>query len=226
MRHFVVYPSADYYHKGLVCAKNWRQRGYQILIGDDGPLPTSPHPSIKIQCIPTDPFPGYYKVINYLVRVAFELYDTDLVTCIGDDMDPPKQDAQWIAMKYFERFPDGSGVLQGTGDRQGDTIEGKVASERICGSPTFGRGWWRRGYGGKGPFYDGYRSFYADEDLKLVAEKHGLLWQNPDITIFHRHWSWHGDKRPYHERASLNWQADQDLFLRRKAEGFPGSEPL
>ena len=219
--HFVVFPTADSM-RGYECALKWMRGGYEVLLGlDEGKRIDDPHVyTVELR----SPFAGYYKVINELVANALD--GGDLVTCIGDDMDPPTQGALHVAEMYFSRFPDGFGVLQGTGDMQGKDAYGVQAAARICGSPTFGRGWFERAYGGRGPFHDGYRSFYADEDLWNVAKKCGVLWLEPSLTIKHLHWSWgHMKQQPYHARAQENWTTDRALFFARQAEGFPGWEP-
>lgn len=174
-------------------------------------------------------FPGYYKVINSIVAYAFDR-GADVVTCIGDDMYPPRQGANEHEAVYFDRFPDGFGVMQATGDRQGtpDKVTGRVSSERICGSPTFGREWARRAFMGKGPFGDfGFRSYYCDELLHDVTERDGLLYQDRSFVIDHKHWSFgRTPKQWWHEEANKNWDHDYQLFLSLKARGFPGSEHL
>jgi hypothetical protein len=173
------------------------------------------------------PFPGYYRVINSIVTRAFDS-GADLVSCIGDDQLPPAQGAEEHTRLYFNRFANGLGVMQCTGDRQGEMIGGKVNSERICGSPTFGRAWHERAFQGNGAFGAyGFRSFYCDELLKEVAERRELLYQEPALKIDHVHWAFNrAVKMPYHDRAQENWDHDKQLFDALKAAGFPGSEPL
>ena len=244
MKHFVVFPSAQM-ERGMTCARLWMYRGYDALIGVDeergmvksGDILNAARnvPRTKegdlyfpLWCNVPSPFPGYYRVINDLVTSAFAA-GADLVTCVGDDMEPPSIPnapshctATEHSLMYFHRFPDGEGVMQCTGDRQGEVIDGKVNSERICGSPTFGKGWWRDAFDGKGPFGDfGFRSFFCDELLGEYAKSKGLLYQEPALTILHKHWSWrHMAKQDYHERAQANWGHDKAIYERLKAEGF------
>lgn len=224
MRHFVVYPSAKP-EIAIVCAEKWTKAGYSVhVMLDKGVLGASPW-CYFVNC-QQDRFPGYYRVINELVAQAFKR-GADLVTCIGDDMLPPHEaHAEAVALMYFSKFPDGFGVMQATGDPQGKDDQGVQAAARICGSPTFGRGWFERGYGGKGPFCEEYRSFYSDEDLWNVARKSEVLYLEPRLTIFHNHWSWgHMKKQEYHNAAQNNWGLDKLTFERRQKEGFPGWEP-
>ena len=225
MTHFVCFPSADP-KRGIKCAETWIKAGYKALVMFDADkvvqfdFDTRLLEKLFTSFTPS-PFPGYYKVINSIVARAFDLGAT-CISAIGDDMEPPTQGAEEIASMYFKRFPDGYGVLQATGDRQGEVINGKVNSERICGSPTFGRGWYERGYKEVGGFCSEYASFYGDEDLQNVALKKGVLWQEPLIKIDHVHWAFgRAHKQDYHDRASLNWTKDQQTFMARKAAGFP-----
>lgn len=217
--HAVVFPSANP-DRGAACAARWKKKGYTpIVMLDDFSI--SIPDAIMFQT-PVRPFPGYYRIINHIVVYALDKLDLDLVTCIGDDMDPPDDGAQEIARMYFDRFPMGEGILQGCGDPQGKDDRGIPAAARICGSPTFGNDWLMKAYGGKGAFHSGYSSFYSDEDMWNVAHNAGLLWLNPEINIYHKHWSWgHTVREDYHRQAQKNWQDDKALFERRKAEGFP-----
>ena len=231
MSHFAVFPSATE-AAGHACSKRWEARGYECLVAYDVPENYAPAMAIAVNGGPhllwmPKPFKGYYKVINEVVGHAFDL-GADLVTCLGDDMDPdPSHTAGDIEAMYFEWVPDGFGVLQATGDPQGMDNQGRSAAARICGSPTFGRGWFERAYGGRGPFHDSYSSYYGDEDLWNVAKLSGVLWQEPKLTIFHKHWSWdHQPQTEYQKRnSSLHWQTDQQLFFQRQREGFPGWQP-
>ena len=220
-RHFVVFPSAKP-EKADACVDLWKAAGYKSLVYLDRP---------DMRCAADvvsygvgAPFPGYYRVINGLVWDAFA-HGADLVTCIGDDMLPPEQGAEWVARDYFKRFPKGLGVYQGCGDLQGVDGNGVPAAARICGSPTFGVEWANRAYKGTGPFADIYASFYGDEDLYNVAKNLGLLAMEYSVRIHHAHWSWgHAKREAYHDRAALNWERDQAIFKTRQAAGFPGSE--
>lgn len=228
MRHFAVWPSA-LIDRAIDCARKWKSKGYEICVGLDE--------SSRNELINDNPFDvlawipnwrGYYREINSLVSQAFSA-GADLVTCIGDDMDPPIQGAQYIAEQYFGKFPDGYGVLQPCGDPQGDLMLvpghedlGPLRNAgRICGSPVFGRAWSVSGYK-SGGFCDGYSSFYGDEDLWNRALNLGVLWLDKETEHRHNHWSFgKTERQPYHLKAQLNWEKDKALFSRRRAEGFP-----
>lgn len=219
-RHFVCYPSAMA-ERGLACARLWRAAGYEVLImiDADQSFDTGGDAGIHVMRCAVTPFPGYYRVANAIAREAFRL-GAEVVTFAGDDMEPPVQGAQAHALLYFRRFPEGYGVMQCTGDRQGISTLGRPASERICGSPTFGPEWCDRAFGKRGPFPDEYKSLYADELLLEVTKRLGLLYQEPALTIFHRHWLWHGNRQRYNDVSEANRDHDRALFRRAQAENF------
>lgn len=226
MNHYVCFPSADP-ARGKDCCSAWLAKGYKLCVFASERWSAQDKAEFA-GVFPRDPvFPGYYRIINQICAKAFE-FGADLVTCIGDDMTPPEQGADIHSKLYFARFPNGDGVMQCTGDRQGQIIDGKVNSERICGSPTFGPAWAKRAFQGHGPFGDyGFRSFYADELIKDVAEKLGVLYQEPALKIDHLHWSFRRSKREWwHRAAKKNWDLDSWLFRKLKEDGFPGHEPL
>lgn len=130
------------------------------------------------------------------------------------------------------------GVMQPTGDR---FAGGQI--DRICGSPWIGREFARRINGGRGPFWPEYTHMFVDEELQNVAIRNGVLWQRPDLIHLHRHHQRESDAigsnavhradPPPHMRADRNdgytpehWQKYEALFKTRRAQGFPGSEPL
>jgi hypothetical protein len=220
MKHFAVFPSATV-EKANAAIAAWRDKGYATLVYLDSPQMRCDADVVAYGA--GGAFPGYYRVINGLARLAFK-HGADVVTCIGDDMLPPEQGAEWVGADYFKRFFDSLGVYQGCGDPQGMDASGKPAAARICGSPTFGLRWALQAYQGAGPFCDSYRSYYGDEDLFNVAGMLGMLHMEPSVCIFHRHWSFgHMERQDYHERAGANWERDQGIFNSRKASGFPGS---
>lgn len=220
MNVWAVYPSADPV-KGEACSIRWQERGFHTLVWQD-----PGKARVDADAVVTSTFSGYYRAINYLAWTSFHIYHADCVVCIGDDMLPdPSIMADQFAERYFSKLPNGDGVMQATGDPQGIDDSGRSAAARICGSPAFGREWCERAYEGRGPFWNGYGSYYGDEDLYEVAKDLGKLHQEPEITIFHNHWSFgHQDQADYQKRNSDNhWMQDKALFFSRKQAGFPGS---
>ncbi len=169
-------------------------------------------------------YPGVWRAWNALAKACVAC-EGEVCVLVGDDMEPdPVRSAGEIGKEFLERFPDGFGVMQPAGDRQGDIIGGRWNSQRICGSPWVGRAWVTFAYGGKGPVNGDYAAFFADEELKLVAEAGGVLWQRDDLTQKHLHWSWgHLPRQDYHARNQRYWDADRALFETRKAKRFLGA---
>lgn len=218
MNVYVLIPTAQKEHVPRVLSQ-WRDRGYKVgLFCDPG--------FVKVTCdmLIQSRYPGVWKAWNMLAKTAFA-NDADVVVLAGDDMLPdPIRSAQVIATEYLERFPAGFGVMQPTGDTQGELIDGQHNAGRICGSPWFGKQWCLSGYGGEGPVNGNYGAFYADEELQIITKGLGILWQRPDLTQLHLHWSFAGGlpRQEYHERNQKeSWEADKALFEKRKAEGFP-----
>lgn len=219
---WVLIPTAQKAHVPAQLEK-WSNQGYRIgLFVDPGPLLDNLPVSMMIMA----PYPGVWRAWNTLSKAAFA-QGADVVCLAGDDMDPdPILNAQALAEQYLAHFPGGGGVMQPCGDPQGDKIGGWSNAGRICGSPWFGRGWNTFAYRGLGPVNGDYVAFYADEELKIIAEKMNLLWMRPDVTQYHRHWSWrHLPKQPYHDRNQKFWDVDHKLFDARKAQDWPGADP-
>lgn len=223
MIHAVCFPSADP-ARGKDCAEKWMAKGYLPFVMIDMGVKIRIRTAVVLNCR-EEKFPGYYRVIGDLCEFALR-YGADVVTCIGDDMDPPEQGAEYVADAYLDRFPEGLGVMQPCGDPNGMDGFNTPAAARICGSPVMGPGWIERGYEGNGPFCTSYVAFYADEDLWHVAKNLSLLELKPDMTHKHNHWSYGlMARQPYHERAQENWTHDQETFQKRQAENFPNSNP-
>lgn len=217
MKVFVLMPTACAPHTDATVAK-WKAKGYAMATFQD---PGSRDVE-GVDVVVRAPYPGVWNACNALAQMALSL-GADVCLFAGDDMDPdPNHTAQEIGAQYLERFPDGYGVMQPCGDMQGVDASGRPAAARICGSAWFGRRWVRESYGGRGPTPGEYFHLWGDEDLKEVAERLGVLWWRPDLMQFHRHYTWGWlPQQKYHERPSGRDEADRQLFLQRKAAGFP-----
>lgn len=211
-------PSANY-ARCMSCFDAWEAQGCRCAVLLDFGALIPRNAEVFLQ--PRE-YPGYFASVNQLAFHLLERHGADIVVAGGDDMFPdPKRTAQEIAEQYLARFPDGFGVMQPTGD----DLDG---TDRICGSPWFGRGWIQRANGGRGPFWPEYRAFFGDEELKTVAEAQGVLWQRPDLVQRHEHWSRPGaaPKTAYQARNDGLWNRDETIFKVRRGRGFPGSAAL
>jgi len=218
----------------------WREMGYRVAVlvdrnrledflwGEDAPD----------FVLETRQYPGYYGAVNLLarfmrgrktladvegVRIGGEYTRTESMTIVtgGDDIFPDeKKTASEIRDSLYARFVDGWFVAQPTGD-----VVAMPGTDKICGSPWFGRAWLDRGYGGRGPFCADYFQFYGDEELHNVAKLTGAYVALPDVTQRHEHYHRQGgpEKTDYQARNETHyWSRDQRVFFDRQRKNWPG----
>lgn len=230
----------------------WKRRGYRVAVQRD---PGAARLSADcFDFLWEHEYDGYAKAVNRLCLEVCRQWPETLV-CVtgGDDVEPdPMHDPNEISMEICWRAyaveirakenvappkpsdpPSTYLVMQPTGDPWTDSL-GRLI-ERVAGSPWMGRDWILKANGGQGPLWPEYWHFYVDEELQCVAQQQGVFWQRPDICQLHRQWSREfqstGRQGPrpvrpeYLTRAQLDWDNAKAIFSRRKAAGFPGSEP-
>jgi hypothetical protein len=211
---WVCFPTANA-ERAEMAAEAWRRCGYRIaLLTNTGQDHSFPLVDLNVN---VSAYPGYWRSCNALAKAVVAI-DPEFraLVCAADDMEPdPDHTADEIAYQFLDRFPDGYGVMQPTGD----DLDG---TDRICGSPWLGRGWIIDSYS-DGPYHSGYMQFFMDEELLNVAKLEGVLWQRPDLTQYHAHWSREGKitKTDYQRANDRFWAQDKRLFEARRAEGFP-----
>ncbi|HLO42593.1 MAG TPA: hypothetical protein VK176_16340 [Phycisphaerales bacterium] len=192
----------------------WRAMGYRVAVLQD--RRRFPVPEADLVFTPSTEYLGWGTSVSLLSRMLV-IAGADIVVTGGDDMQPdPRHRAEEIGRQFIEHFGGTLGVMQPTGDDM-------PGVDRICGSPWLGRQWIIDGYGGMGPVPTCYRHFYADEELKLVAERQGKLWMRPDLVQHHEHWSRTGQRHEVAEVLQTYWAEDQGTFINRQMCGFPGS---
>lgn len=195
----------------------WRDMGYKIAIlqnRERGEIPAD-------LVVWSDTYPGWAESVNMLCRDIVPA-TADIVVSGGDDMLPdPNKTAPQLASEYFERFPDGFGVMQPAGDTF-------MWAANYCGSPWFARPFFTTMYKGRGPMWGGYRHNWADYELYWVARCIGALWMRDDVEQRHAHFSRDNEHPPewWVKNVANNDQKDCELFLARKYRGFPGHEPI
>ena len=171
------------------------------------------------------PYAGFSESVNWLTKQILANYppnypDAQWIVSAGDDTLPDPRPPLEIAEELSDHFGGTMGVMQPTGDGHG--------IETICGSPWMGREFCERINGGRGPFWPEYTHMFADQEMKEVAERLGVLWQRPDLTHKHNHWSWSGGQMPTflaEQNSPAHWNKYLRLFEDRRHSGFPGSEP-
>lgn len=195
----------------------WRERGYRIAVLQD---------RVRFACdadrvVTVDRYEGWAASVNVLCREVVPKTAASVVGA-GDDMLPdPTKSAQQIAEEFLERFPSGLGVMQPQGDAY-------LNSHQFCGSPWFGRGWIDRMYGGRGVMFPEYRHNWADNEVYWLARCGGALWERPDLTQHHEHFSREKGSEPAYWSASAREfdRLDAELFVSRAWAGFPGHESV
>lgn len=226
-------PSARPAVEAQACFDLWKSHGYRTAAWrDSGAEP------INVDLLLVGDYEGYARTVNALVAEVLER-DTDAqwFVCAGDDTEPdPNHTADEIAAECSDYFgtcdlpntePSPAwvyptfGVMQPTGDGHG--------IESICGSPWMGREWCERINCGRGPLWPDYTHNFCDNELQEVSKRLGVLWQRPDLTHKHNNWMWTTKVRPRFLDAAYSqpeWEKAKAIFYRRRAEGFPGHEPL
>lgn len=202
----------------------WRQQGYRIALWRDV---EAEHPPCDLLLIGT--YTGYSMSVNELVRAVLARDpEASWIVTGGDDTQPDlSHTAEEIATQCTDHFGGTFGVMQPTGDRWAN---GSI--DRIAGSPWMGRDFCERANQGQGPMWPEYFHMFNDEELQLVALRLGVFWQRPDLIHLHEHWMRKGQGNAampeFLTRANspANWQAMSQIFAYRKANGFPGHEPL
>jgi hypothetical protein len=193
----------------------WRKQGYKIAILQNFERGDIPADIVRW----FDAYPGWPESVNILCRDIVPK-DCRLIVTGGDDMLPdPNHTAAELAEQFFERFPDGFGVMQPHGDEF-------MCAKRYCGSPFIGRAFFERMYGGRGPMHGGYHHNYADNELYWVARGLGALWARDDLSHFHDHFTRDGRAQPkYWSSVKQRDLSDCLLYYSRVHGHFPGHEP-
>jgi len=219
--------------------KLWRERGYKLAVYRDHTDPELA--DLDMQIVGCTPYPGYAMAVNSLCQhIMLEDPQAEWICTGGDDVEPDaNHSAEEIAQECSHNFSSNDGlgtmwkagtfgVMQPTGDPWSDT-QGRII-ERIAGSPWMGREFCRRMNGGQGPLWPEYTHCFEDEELQCVAQKLGVFWQRPDLVHKHNNWARTPNAKPPAFLAEANspqhWAKYKALFERRKAGGFPGSNPI
>jgi hypothetical protein len=194
----------------------WKKMGYRIAVLQ-GPNRADIPADI---CVWTDSYVGWAHSVNFLCKEVVPA-SCQIVVTGGDDMLPdPNHTADELAEQFLNRFPNTFGVMQPHGDEY-------LASRRYCGSPFLGRAWIDTMYAGAGPFFGNYFHNWADNELYWVARGLGALWERPDLSHFHDHFTRSGRTQPTYWKNIENRDLDDCLlYYSRAMTGFAGHEPL
>lgn len=197
------------------CRRNlpvWREMGYKIAILQNRTRADIPADIVQW----SDSYPGWCASINTLFREIVPS-SASLIVSGGDDMLPdPKHSAEELARQFFDRFPDTFGVMQPHGDEY-------MNARQYCGSPFIGRAFAAEMYNGRGALSEAYYHCFGDVELYWVARGVNALWERPDLSHFHAHFS--RDNRPqpaFHKIVENRMGHDALIYLQRAALRFPG----
>jgi FkbM family methyltransferase len=141
--------------------KKWRDLGYLTCALIE-------HKREPSNCLPMHmrEYVNWGWAVNRLCEAAFNILCVDWVVTGGHDNYPdPRFTADQIAAMCNEHFSGTYGVMQPAGDKYGEGIIKRTS----CVSPWIGAEYARRH-----PLHEGYTHFYADTELKEVAEMHGV----------------------------------------------------
>ncbi len=194
----------------------WHRMGYKTAVLQNferGEIPAD-------LTVWSDTYPGWPASINILCEKLVPR-NAPIVVSGGDDMLPdPNHTAQELASQFMRRFPDAFGVMQPHGDDF-------LGARTFCGSPWLGRGWIDRAYNGAGPMPAMYRHNWADNELYWVAKCLDALWERPDLSQRHEHFSRTGDAAPEYwtRNVARNDRDDVQTFIARAWQDFPSCAP-
>lgn len=234
MSIWVTIPSAKPQGEALAWAQRWGAMGYRVAMWRDQSdgMESESHADLIL----VGQYQGYAVSCNTLIReVMARDPKAEWLICAGDDIDPDQViNAGDIGVQCSNHFVGTFGVMQPTGDRWGEHPGlGPTSTayiDRVAGSAWYGREYCEQMYGGNGPLFHGYRHMFVDEEAKAVAEKMGVYWMRPDLTQFHHHWQRKPNPVMPHYLQYVNsqahWKEAKGMFESRKAQGFPGHEPI
>lgn len=209
---WVVWPAARP-EKSKLIIDAWHDQGYKVAVLVNPPHGGHSDLSTADRVIVQDIWKGFATAANILCHEVL----SNVVVVAGDDMYPDQSNrAQTIADAFEKHFNGFFGVMQPTGDRYG-------CIDKCAVAPWIGRAFIDIAYGGKGPYWEDYFHYFADEELQTAAEQCNAFWQRRDLSQYHDHWQRKkGTMRPeYLIDALSKHPADAKLFQLRKAAKFP-----
>lgn len=203
---------------GSATLAKWKARGYRTAVLVDGDTPAPDNADLVHR---EETYRGYGWAINKLVEL---IPQADIYIGGGHDNDPdPDRAPQTIGAECVEKFGGLFFVMQPIGDPWMDHCV-----KSFCGSPWIGRDFAKRANRGRGPYWEEYVHYYDDTELQNIAIREKCFWQRPDLSQEHHHWTKLDPKiRPEHlQKHAARVASSRDLFTRRRAAGFPGSDFL
>jgi hypothetical protein len=205
----------------------WREQGYRVAVQLDPDQP--PYPSSVCDLQFHRPYRGWAEAVNFLMREILDSEpDCTLLVTGGDDVTPDlRHTAPQIEEIFYERFPDGYGVMQPAAPIPTAGKQDRGRGHKFAWSPFVGPRFAALSYRGKGPLHPGYFHCFADTELLEVAKMQGCWFPNDALTHDHLYFRWANLAPPHYRRNIRRARADdKQLYWSRHAEGFPGSHRL
>lgn len=190
----------------------WRQQGYKAAVLQIG-TPAELTADLTVRT-PADA--GQVANLNYLAERVIPK-SANLAVLANDHAGPDGVfTAQELAEQFFERFPNGFGVMQPSAE---------LSDRFTAPTPFVGRAWIDSAYGGYGALHGGYRRWFGAE-LCWAARALHAYWDRPDLA--HHTVTGPGAMSAATRRdhvAEAEFLNDRIIFEQRVREGFAGCEP-
>lgn len=190
----------------------WRQQGYKTAVLQVG----SPAEVGADLTVRTAADAGMVANLNYLAERVIP-QSADLAVFATDHTGPDTVfTASELADQFFERFPNGFGVMQPSAE---------LSDRFTAPTPFIGRAWINGAYGGYGALHTGYRRWFGAE-LCWAARALHAFWERADLThhmVTGRNAQTSATRRDH--TAESEFLADRMFFEQRVRDGFAGCEP-
>lgn len=190
----------------------WRQQGYKTAVLQVG-TPAEINADLTVRT-PADA--GVVANLNYLAERVMPK-SADLAVFATDHTGPDTVfTASELADQFFERFPNGFGVMQPSAE---------LSDRFTAPTPFVGRAWINGAYGGYGALHGGYRRWFGAE-LCWAARALHAFWERADLA--HHTVTGAGALSAATRRdhvAEAEFINDRIFFEQRVREGFAGCEP-
>lgn len=205
----------------------WKRQGYSVALQLDPDADPMPSSCCDLQFY--RPYKGWAESVNFLMRKVLDTEkDCTLLVTGGDDVMPDLNHSPLqIEDMFYERFPDGYGVMQPVGHGPTVPARKRKLQSQLAWSPLVGPNFAALSYGGNGPFHCGYFHCFVDNEMADVASQQGCWFPNENLTHDHLYFRWAGQPPTFYRKNIRRAHPhDQKLYWSRRAAGFPGSHRL
>ncbi len=143
------------------------------------------------------------------INADLDIFPWDVLVCASDDLSPMTPGFDQAIRTDFSNEADDLDAVFWYPD----------SNQRICCHPVMGRRYYERD---DYVFHPSYRGFYCDDELTMVAQKRGKLFQSTSMKWMHEHPNYATRKADETDkRAKAFMREDYHNFARRMSAGFP-----